>query len=206
MHKRLVKDRQILHQQLLVLASRRKPWKQAQPLRLPTRVDKHTLDAAASLVGLPQLCGLPVELLEMIRDHSAHSLFWRSLSALRLACVSDTRDESQPQVVALQDVISWERGGRLERGQSRTLPPIIRLTMDSDGISRVERLSGHPRYSRGSYTHTAYIVGSIDDLALCQVEAQLAVCTSYPTHLFYSIPAISSFSFLGWSITPPTPS
>ncbi|EHK22603.1 uncharacterized protein TRIVIDRAFT_126216, partial [Trichoderma virens Gv29-8] len=160
-HKCLVRDRQVLLRRLLVLALWRRPWREAQPLFLPSRVDKHTLDAVAGLFGLPQLCGLPVELLEMIRGFSAHSLFWRSISALRMAAyVSDTRDGlSQTQVVALRHVVSWERGGRLDKSESQTLPPILRLTMDSDGISRVERLPSHPRYSRGNYTHTAYIVG-----------------------------------------------
>ncbi|KAL7916319.1 hypothetical protein GGI35DRAFT_33567 [Trichoderma velutinum] len=176
MHKCLVDDRQALLRRLLVLASWRRPWKEAQPLFLPSRVDRHTLDAVAGMFGLPQLCGLPVELLEMIRGYSAHSLFWRSISALRVAAhVSDTRDELQrSEVVALRHVVSWERGGELDKSDSQTLPPIIRLTIDSDGISKIERLSSHPRYSRGNYTHTAYIVGSENDQGLSDgVEIEL---------------------------------
>lgn len=98
--------------------------------------------------------------------------------------VSDMRDESQQsEVVALRHVISWERGGKLDKSDSRTLAPIIRLTIDSDGISRVERLSSHPRYLRGNYTHTAYIVGSDNDEELSKgVEVEIVVSASF-THI-----------------------
>ncbi|KAL6797649.1 hypothetical protein GGI42DRAFT_361720 [Trichoderma sp. SZMC 28013] len=184
MHECLVDDRQALHRRLLFLASWRKPWREAKPLFLPNRVDKHTLGAVAEMFGLPQLCGLP-----------------RSISALRVATyVSDMRDESQQsEVVALRHVISWERGGKLDKSDSRTLAPIIRLTIDSDGISRVERLSSHPRYLRGNYTHTAYIVGSDNDEELSKgVEVEIV-----DGHLRLKLPPYGPVPHIWNTPTPP---
>ncbi|PNP49473.1 hypothetical protein THARTR1_09795 [Trichoderma harzianum] len=160
-----VDDKQVLHRRLLALALWKRPWRAAKPLFLPSRVDRAMLNIAADMFGLPQLRELPVELLDMIWGYSAPSLFWRSIEALRVAAyVSDMTDESQqPQVVPLWHVVSWERGGKLHERNSRTLPPVIRLTIDSDGISKIERLASHPRYSRGNHTHTAYIVGCHKD-------------------------------------------
>ncbi|KAL7938370.1 hypothetical protein V8C35DRAFT_330312 [Trichoderma chlorosporum] len=202
MHKCPGVKRQILLRRLLVLASARRPWREAQPLFLPSRVDNSTLDAVARLFGLPQLCGLPAELLEMIHGYSAHASFWRAISALRIAAhVSETKDELPlSQGAALRHVASWERGGQLDldQSESQTLPPIVRLTMDSDGISRVERLPSHPRYLRKSFTHTAYIVGSDSDEALSGVEVELV-----DGHLRLILPSIEHVPRIWDTPTPP---
>lgn len=76
-------------------------------------------------------------------------------------CISNMGDESQQsEVVALRHVVSWKRGGKLDKSDSQT-PVIIRLTIDSDGISRVERLVDFPRYFR----KTAGILRTLLELA-----------------------------------------
>ncbi|QYS93233.1 hypothetical protein H0G86_000619 [Trichoderma simmonsii] len=85
-------------------------------------------------------------------------------------CISNMGDESQQsEVVALRHVVSWKRGGKLDKSDSQT-PVIIRLTIDSDGISRVERLVDCPRYFRKNSRYTAYIVGTSKDVEGVQVE------------------------------------
>ncbi|KAL7947835.1 hypothetical protein V8C42DRAFT_363409 [Trichoderma barbatum] len=173
MHECRAGDREVLHRRLLILALWRRPWREAQPLFLPSRLDRHALHGVAGLFGLPQLRELPDELLEMIRRYSANSPFWQSISALRMAkYVSDTIDEThKSKVVALRYVDSWERGGKLRK--SETLPPSIRLTMDSDGINKIERLISYPQYSRDNYTHAAYIVGAGNSMAISEMEVEL---------------------------------
>ncbi|PTB60475.1 hypothetical protein M431DRAFT_12403 [Trichoderma harzianum CBS 226.95] len=170
-HRCLIDDTQVLLRRLLVLALWKRPWKEAQPLFLPNSNDSRSLDVAANMYGLPQLSRLPVDLLKIIHGHSAGALFWRSISVLRATvCISNMGDESQQsEVVALRHVVSWKRGGKLDKSDSQT-PLIIRLTIDSDGISRVERLVDYPRYWRKNYRYTAHIVGSGKDVEGVQVE------------------------------------
>jgi hypothetical protein len=204
-HRCLIDDTQVLLRRLLVLALWKRPWKEAQPLFLPNSNDSRSLDVAANMYGLPQLSRLPVDLLKIIHGHSAGALFWRSISVLRATvCISNMGDESQQsEVVALRHVVSWKRGGKLDKSDSQT-PLIIRLTIDSDGISRVERLVDYPRYWRKNYRYTAYIVGSGKDVEGVQVE--LVVSTSFPHHSPVKPPCLIFLLFLEWSFTPQTSS
>ncbi|PTB70417.1 hypothetical protein BBK36DRAFT_1107697 [Trichoderma citrinoviride] len=171
-----LKDTQLLLRRLLEVASWRKPWRGARPLLLPRNVDKPRLDVVAKHLGLPQLSALPVELADMILQRSADALLWRGIAAWRLAeCLASMRDDPrQPQIMWLREILSWERGGELVTSQLQALPPVVRLTLDSDGIRCVERLSGQPAYLRGGHTHTAYIVASVNDETLRHVRAELA--------------------------------
>ncbi|KAL6871352.1 hypothetical protein J3F83DRAFT_773044 [Trichoderma novae-zelandiae] len=171
-----VKDGQVLLRRLLALASWRKPWAGARPLLLPSNVDKPRLDLVAGQLGLPQLSALPLELVQLILNRSADALLWRGISAWRLAeYLADVRDDLKPpQIIALRDVTSWERGGEVVTGQSTTLPPVVRLTIDSEGIRSVERLASQPPYLRGSHKLAAYIVGSVEDETLRHVRVQFA--------------------------------
>ncbi|KAL7822694.1 hypothetical protein V8C26DRAFT_425659 [Trichoderma gracile] len=171
-----LKDEQLLLRRLLEVASWRKPWRGARPLLLPSDVDKPRLDAVAGHLGLQKLAALPVELADMILHHSADALLWRGISAWRLAeHLAGMRDDArQPQVMWLREILRWERGGELVASQPQALPPIVRLTMDSDGIRCVERLSSQPSYLKGSHKRMAYIVASVDDDTLRHVRVELA--------------------------------
>ncbi|ETS03492.1 hypothetical protein M419DRAFT_50070, partial [Trichoderma reesei RUT C-30] len=171
-----LKDDQLLLRRLLQVASWRTPWRGARPLLLPTNVDKPRLNAVAGHLGLQKLAALPVELADIIHHHSADSLLWRAISAWRLAehLAGMRNDERQSQVMWLREMLSWERGGELVTGQPQALPPIVRVTIDSDGIACVERLSGQPPYVPGSHKRLAYIVASVDDESLRNVRAELA--------------------------------
>ncbi|KAL6882420.1 hypothetical protein HDV57DRAFT_61021 [Trichoderma longibrachiatum] len=172
-----LKDKQLLLQRLLTVASWRKPWREARPLLLhPSNVDKPRLNIIARRLGLQQLASLPVELADLIFHHSADALLWRGISAWRLADhLASMRDGARPpQVMWLREILSWERGGELVTSLSQARPPVVRLTLDADGIRCVESLSSHPPYLRGIHKHTAYIVASIYDETLSPVRVEHA--------------------------------
>jgi len=123
------------------------------------------------------MCRLPGELLYMIQHYSRHSLFWRCISAVQLAsCVMETA--SQPLLsVQLGDVLSWERNGNLEYITSQTPPPIIRLTIDSDGISRVERLSHTLVYSGECNDFYRSIVQHVSHVEGIEVQVKVEIET-----------------------------
>lgn len=177
-----LKDKQLLLQRLLTVASWRKPWREARPLLLhPSNVDKPRLNIIARRLGLQQLASLPVELADLIFHHSADALLWRGISAWRLADhLASMRDGARPpQVMWLREILSWERGGELVTSLSQARPPVVRLTLDADGIRCVESLSSHPPYLREIHKHTAYIVASIYDETLSPVRVEHAVRVSF---------------------------
>ncbi|KAK4102523.1 hypothetical protein N658DRAFT_566091 [Parathielavia hyrcaniae] len=145
-------------QRLWIVASWRNPWRGARPVHLTApMVDKDTLGTISGFCGLPRLCTLPLELLEMIRQYSEHSLLWRCIPALQLA---DNVSATEPEpllTVPLQEVHFWERGGK--------------LILDSDGISKVERLPGPPSYTGECTSRTAFIVQ--DEASVSQVVVRL---------------------------------
>ncbi|OTA07815.1 hypothetical protein A9Z42_0087290 [Trichoderma parareesei] len=171
-----LEDEQLLLRRLLHVASWRKPWRGARPLLLPSNIDKPRLDAVARHLGLQKLAALPAELADMIHHHSADALLWRGISAWRVAeHLASMRDDArQSQVMWLREILRWERGGELVTGRPQALPPIVRLTIDSDGIDCVERLSGQPPYLPGSHKRMAYIVAPVDDESLRHIRAELA--------------------------------
>lgn len=135
-----------------------------------------TLTTISGFCGLPRLRTLPAELLEMIQQYYRHSLLWRCISALQLAdCVSAT--EPEPLLtVPLRSILSWERGDaelKLATGFPRP-PRTLRLTIDSAGISKVERLAGPPMYAGDYSSRSAFIIQ--DKASIFKVVAQLKVC------------------------------
>jgi hypothetical protein len=125
--------------------------------------------------GMPRLHTLPMELLLIIQGCSRHALLWRSISMLRLAAhVSDT--EPEPLLVAsLCQVSSWERGGKPELLTVPSPPPVVRLTIDSDGISKIELLSHAPKYSGCCYNHSAFIVENGSSVSEFRVQFKVRV-------------------------------
>lgn len=124
--------------------------------------------------GVPFLYKLPFELLEKIRQYSADSLLWRYTLACQLANYVSTTLPKPLLTVPLRDLLFWERGGRLER-ISEPRPPLkfLRLTIDSVGISKVERLPSRPKYVAEHARRSAFIVQ--DELSVSDVVAQVQV-------------------------------
>lgn len=156
---------------LWVAGSWRSPWPKAPLIHLsPTAtIDQNTLKRVAEICGIPELSKLPPELLDMIRHFSRHELLWRSIVVIRLAAQLSTR--SAPLMkVPLDAVSSWERGGKLIRNSS-SYPPWVRLTIDPDGISKVERLSERPPYGGTVTERQAFIVA--EDLTDINTELKV---------------------------------
>ena len=129
------------------------------------------LKQATESLGLPDLFDLPAELLDQIHDNSKGYFFWRCVSALKLALDESEDLDDTLAVLRLDSIVSWERHGPLEMALGATLPPIIRITMDVDGISKVERLPTVPSYDGECHKHFAYIV--VYEEVMSEANAQL---------------------------------
>lgn len=93
---------------------------------------------------------------------------------LQIAAHVSATDPEPLLTVPLQNILVWECGGKLERTTtSRPVPSTLRLTVDSVGIRKVERLPGLPSYTRESTSRFAFIVQ--EEASISDVVAQLKV-------------------------------
>lgn len=110
----------------------------------------------------------------MIRYHSQHSLLWRCIPALRLATHISVTAPEPLLTLPLCDLHSWERNGMLRLVTTSQSPlPTLRLTVDSGGISKVERLLDRPQYVGECSSRSAFII--VQDDSASGVVAQLKV-------------------------------
>ena len=160
---------------LWILAAWRNPWRGAKPIHFSAPlVDKDMLMTISGFCGLPRLHTLPLELLETIWQFSNRSLLWRCISALRLADYMSATKPEQLWTVPLSKILFWERQKEVEVIIGcRSSLPILRLTVDSAGISKVERLPGPPTYAGECTSSSSFIVQ--DEASISKAEAQLKV-------------------------------
>ncbi|TFB05509.1 hypothetical protein CCMA1212_002428 [Trichoderma ghanense] len=158
-------------QGLWIYAAWKLPWHNALPMQAShVPADAQSLQLAGRLVGLPFLHRLPPELLLAVWGASKHALFWKCVATIRLVAQLEAT-ASELQVVPLDQVLSWSRGGKLESAPVSAVYPITRLTIDQEGIVKVERLRCRPRYTAEYHSHSTFIVE--DGSSLCGIEAQL---------------------------------
>lgn len=95
-------------------------------------------------IGISKMRLLSPELIHIIYEYSASSLIWRYNSASELTRILPTLS-SQPLSVPLCTATAWDRGGQLTTSKAINQLPVLRLTIGSWGIQKVERLSQtHP--------------------------------------------------------------
>ena len=158
---------------LWILAAWRNPWRGAQPIHFSTPlVDKDLLITISGFCGLPHLYTLPLELLEMIRQLSKHSLLWTCISAFRLVNYISAIKPETLWTFPLSHILLWERQGEVKLiiGDRSSLPT-LRLTVDSAGISKIERLPGPPTYAGECISNNFSFIIVQDDVSISQVEA-----------------------------------
>ncbi|KAK4041089.1 hypothetical protein C8A01DRAFT_34823 [Parachaetomium inaequale] len=142
---------------------RRKPWTGPPVPPLDLREDSPAISTflrCAARCGLPRLTTLPLELVEIIQPLSKPHFFWRYVAAIDLAARLSAGPSRPLQSVPLATVISWERGCAPVCGEERgdDSRPIIRLTVDCEGLRKIERLPGRPSYDPRRFDDVAFVV------------------------------------------------
>lgn len=100
----------------------------------------------ANMCGLPQLAKVPVEIVEIIYNHSASASFWRFTAALEFRRRLREVVQTEQSTTRVRNIVAWERGDNFktsndEDGDSNASEwPVIRPTLDSQGIEKIERL------------------------------------------------------------------
>jgi len=151
---KLFEDKGQKASRLWMIAARKHPWRRAPLIEFCTVKSEISKEALFELVPLfidlplPLLINLPLEILDKIRDFSPDAILWRHVAVLRLIeQISGTKTEAL--TVPINQISSWERGihpvqiiNRPSNEDQISDPlKIIRLTLDSRGIRKLER--GH---------------------------------------------------------------
>jgi hypothetical protein len=99
-----------------------------------------------------------MELLGLDKD----SYFWSYIAALDLAKRHSNAISQPLRIFRLSRVLSWERGTFPQLaapGQSTGgLPSVIRLTIDDDGLKKIERLIERPKFCGKRFDNQAFVV------------------------------------------------
>ncbi|EQL02965.1 hypothetical protein OCS_01326 [Ophiocordyceps sinensis CO18] len=165
---------------LWIAAAWKSPWLGAPALHLLPSVDVLAgLGHAAAAWNLPQLPQLPPELASMIHQRSRHSPLWRYSLVSELACALSEAANCEIPTVCLNSVECWQRGQPLKTAKAThdcADDSLVRITIDSRGIQRIERLpaeelqSSVPQLQSNSIT---YVVEEAKALIGVKVEFQL---------------------------------
>ncbi|KAK4230502.1 hypothetical protein QBC38DRAFT_496493 [Podospora fimiseda] len=109
-------------------------------------------------LGIPEMQRLPTEIIKMIRDYSSGNLFWRYNSVVTFAHQPRPPGDFPSCVVELGKVMSWERNQQPVLTDAEIWPSIVRITMDSRGLKRLERFQEMPPHQYGRSDSEAYSV------------------------------------------------
>ncbi|KAI1104521.1 hypothetical protein F4804DRAFT_306751 [Jackrogersella minutella] len=136
-------------QRLWISAAWRTPWRDGPTSSID---DEHTTIPDISAVGsclVPILRCLPPEIVQLIREYSAESLLWRFGLALGLSLrLSSLSTSGELVSTLLPNCLTWERDSLSAPAMcSVSQLRIIRLTIDSFGIKKIERLPEIPSYN-----------------------------------------------------------
>ncbi|KAM5355274.1 hypothetical protein ACJ41O_001920 [Fusarium nematophilum] len=133
------------------------PWRRDQPLHLQPNDIVVPSSAVAQALGIPKLALLTPEIVQIVRSYSADSLLWRFCIASRVARLASGEPSQSPVTIPLRDISSWERGNEPKLAGTSPQGPIVRLTLDTLGIKKVERFPGYTHRSHyRSYSSTAF--------------------------------------------------
>ncbi|POR32421.1 Uncharacterized protein TPAR_07376 [Tolypocladium paradoxum] len=159
-------------QWLWLAATWRSPWQGALPLDVEPSVGYRNPNGI--LDDLPRMPSLPPELRLKIWEFCASS-------PLQLyTAVSDLRDEMASSKqrkwssIPLIEIKSWARSCQLECDDTPD-NPIIRLTFDSRGLRRIERLSKPQSRSSSGSDFNAFVVEAAERFSGVLVEFQLGL-------------------------------
>lgn len=155
----------------------RNPWRDAEPFpfrRLP--VYRPALGRVALFWDLLRLNFLPQELIEIICDYSEHSWLWRTVAVYRLVHGLSSAMPEPLTTLRLSKVDSWDGDAavplrQVDKGQPGSPFAVLRLTVDHDGIRRIERLAERPQYAPQSDNYNAFVI--VEKKAFAGVKVQL---------------------------------
>ncbi|UKZ86356.1 uncharacterized protein TrAFT101_002191 [Trichoderma asperellum] len=177
------------YQRLWIAGTRIYPWRTVAPLELDPGCCASP-ELISSAAGLHRTL-LP-ELADIIGGYlQPHHALLRFCSVIRLAKELSRAEMDYAVTYPLCEVLSWSRGASptlVEQGQAAN--PRVRLTIDSRGIERIERVSDDSQETtRDLLTNShAYVVDLVEQLSGVSIGFQLGMSRlQVPTSVNISI-------------------
>lgn len=132
---------------LWVVTAWRTPWRRAPKFRLEETVVKSGW-SVFDYISISKMRLLPPEILKMIYEYSATSIIWRFNAASEVIQRLTIPSSDHLLSIPLREVSAWKRSGQLWTTETTHNLPVVRLTIDSQGIQEVERLPRNPLFRR----------------------------------------------------------
>ncbi|KAH6632406.1 hypothetical protein F5144DRAFT_490973 [Chaetomium tenue] len=92
---------------------------------------------------------------------SRDDCFWRYVTAMHMAQSLSMVTERPLRIIPLSWLVSWERGSPPKVASEEAaegLARFIRFTIDRDGMSKFERMSGRPQFNRERFDDKVFVV------------------------------------------------
>lgn len=136
-------------------------WRGAPSLQIDRRpgLEVDLVRDKAKYYGISMLGQLPAELIHQIHKYSESAAFWCCVSALGLAreLAQVQSDVTLPTAsTPLCDVLAWTKGDSAAL-LSKKCPPYLRLTLDRQGIRKIERFQERPLSSPAGSDKEAFV-------------------------------------------------
>lgn len=152
----------------------RQPWNRSQTdqnMRVLPRegflCSKVAVSQVLDKLGMVNFANrLPWEIVSNIFDFSRDAMLWRAASAITIALQRRDRDEADHTSMPALEIAAWKRGDALTAsvGPSVDTNSVVRFTIDSQGISQIERIE------RSSQLEPSYSVQDHEYLVAEQEE------------------------------------
>ncbi|KAL7958976.1 hypothetical protein V8C34DRAFT_281120 [Trichoderma compactum] len=159
----------------LFLAGRwRSPWEGAPKFILSVKSDVTSLIRLAAIAcNIPRLEVMPTELKRLVWEDliAQPCAITRYYSVASLAADSSCQPLDGQISIPIAKVAHWERG-QGPASEEEVLPPVIRIIIDYQGISRIERLAKRPEALSQPSDTELYIVESQEALKHVEVQFQ----------------------------------
>ncbi|KAF4958125.1 hypothetical protein FGADI_2633 [Fusarium gaditjirri] len=165
-------------------------WRNLKHMRLfpkeldipgPLRVSQAVISAAARIASFPFLGQLPREVLDMVQFYRPSAYFWNIVQILD----HKKRLRYRPYTVTtlikkgLSSIKSWKRGeAEPDSGEILQHPGFLYITLDSDGISEIQRFQNrpHPPNQDPSIKFKRYIFAYEEDVETVDAYFQDGLC------------------------------
>ena len=171
-------------------------WRRPAATSAPTRLSAHPypmfdmkfLRVLSRACGLPHLARMPFDILQHIQAYSADAPFWRPIQVMVFFETVRNLTLGPTLTVPVAQLEGWECDKPILPYSSPKLDPIIRVTIDAHGISKIERLPEMPVYTGEVSRDRLFIVEPAvmfaKDIATIKVRASLScwLTTLIPCH------------------------
>lgn len=142
----------------------RAPWRQVVEENFEQAVTVPKL-AVLRILGICGISRLPAEIAEMVMGYAKSSLLSRYGTAAEFADMLPTLPHNEIHSIPVRHILSWSRDSGLVPCVSvHCEPPIVRITIDANGIQAVERLYGHPKFLTKRVSNCLFVILSITEL------------------------------------------